>query len=112
MQCFSFCLFKDTSPPYVRAAQGSFTLMHSNLFDLMAKNETLPSEGHQDGRFVCVYVTEMQEMTSYCPHCYWCETDGPEFLNESRIRASPRSLLEPKQSSFYLVQRINNKLRD
>lgn len=64
-----------------------------------------------DGGFVCVYVTEMQEMTSCCPHCFWCETDGPEFLNESRIRASPRSLLEPQQSSFYLVIRINNKLR-
>lgn len=102
VQCFSFCLFKDTSPPYVRAAQGSFTLMHSNLFDLMAKMKSwhltglrfMCTEGHQDGRFVCVYVTEMQEMTSYCPHCYWCETDGPEFLNESRIRASPRSQTE------------------
>lgn len=28
VQCFSFCLFKDTSPPYVRAAQGSFTVKH------------------------------------------------------------------------------------
>lgn len=41
VQCFSFFLFKDTSPPYVRVAQGSFTPMHWNLFDLMVRNEII-----------------------------------------------------------------------
>lgn len=33
VQCFFLCLFKDTSFPYVRAAQGSFIPKHWNLRD-------------------------------------------------------------------------------
>lgn len=82
MQCFSFAFFKDTSLRYVRAAQGSFILKHWNLLHYQCSEIELTHYiclgcglfiSHKDtgmvSLFVCECVTEMQEMTSCCPHC-------------------------------------------
>lgn len=56
------------------------------------------AEGRRDG-VIFVYVWEMQEVTSFSPHCYWCDTDGPEFLNENTLE-HPCSLLLSTQRTL------------